>query len=51
MSSEMNNLESMLQELFEDTEESLEDMIILNPKALPSEMFGCCTYNYTGYGG
>ena len=51
MSSEMNNLEAMLQELFEDSEESLEDIVILNPKAAPAEMFGCCTYNYTGYGG
>lgn len=45
-------LEKLLEKLFEDDDESTpEDVVVLRRPIPPIEPFGCCSNNYSSYGG
>jgi len=46
-----DKLEKMLEELFEDADESILDVEVLSLSHRRKVFTSCCTYNYAGYGG
>ena len=47
-----DDLEKLLEMLFEDNDELTPGFLVLNKRPRPSRIFtACCTYSYTGYDG